>query len=681
MTTSVRTPEAGTADSTAGSSAAHARQHSGAPAADWSSRRPVGEWIALAVLLLGTGALYLWQLSDSGWANSYYSAAVQAGTQDWKAMLFGSLDSANFITVDKTPASLWLMELSSRIFGFSSTSVLVPQALCGVGSVALLYAAVRRWAGPVGALLAGAVFALTPVAALMFRFNNPDALLVLLMVAAAYAVTRALDKGATGWLLLAGGLVGFGYLTKMMQAFLVVPAFGLVYLVCAPVSFWKRVWQLLLALAAMIVGAGWWVALVELWPASSRPYIGGSQNNSILELTFGYNGLSRLTGNSGGGPGGRGGGGGAMFGGPAGLLRMFNSQMGAQVSWLIPAALIALVAGLWLTFRARRTDPARAGILLWGVWLLANGLTFSLMAGIVHEYYTVALAPALGALVGGVGVLLWRRRDLFARIALAAMVAVTGWWGVVLLGRVPDWQSWLPPVVIGLSVVAVLLLLIPVRRLAMPAAVIAVLAGLAAPTAYTLQTVATPHSGSTPSAGPASARGGFGGGMRGGQPGGGLPGMPGGTRPGGTPPGGTRPGGTVPGGAQAGGGQPGGKGPAFGGEGNTNSELATLLKQTNTVWAAAVSGAQTAGPLELATGKAVMGMGGWSGDPAPTLAQFQQWVSQGKIAYFVGGGQGDGGGPGGRGGDSSQVTAWVQEHFTATTVGGQTVYDLRTQAG
>src|SRR5439155_5381130 len=214
----------------------------------------------------------------------FYAAAVQAGTQSWKALFFGSLDAGNAITVDKPPAALWVMGLSGRIFGFSSWSMLAPQALEGVAAVALLYAAVRRWSGPVAGLLAGAALALTPVAVLMFRFNNPDALLTLLLVAAGYAMVRAVERASARWIALAGALVGFGFLTKMLQALLVLPAFGLTYLIAAPTSLRRRIRHLVAGVAAMVVAAGWWVAAVELWPASSRPYIGGSTGNSVLDL-------------------------------------------------------------------------------------------------------------------------------------------------------------------------------------------------------------------------------------------------------------------------------------------------------------------------------------------------------------------------------------------------------------
>jgi len=347
----------------------------------------------LAVLAL-TAALYAIGLSRNGWANDFYAAAVQAGSKSWKAFFFGSFDAGNFITVDKTPASLWVMELSARAFGLNSWSLLLPQAAEGVAAAALLYATVRRWFGPAAGLIAATVLALTPVAALMFRFDNPDALLVLLMTAAAYATVRAIESGRTRWLVLTGTLLGFAFLTKMLQGFLVLPGFALAYLVAGPPRLGKRLLQLLAGGAAIVASAGWWVAIVQLTPAADRPYIGGSTGNSVLQLALGYNGLGRLTGNETGSVGFRGGAG-PSFSGSAGLTRLFAADMGGQVSWLLPAALIALAALAWLSWRAVRTDRVRAAALLWGGWLLVTGGVFSFMAGIIHPYYTIALAPAI----------------------------------------------------------------------------------------------------------------------------------------------------------------------------------------------------------------------------------------------------------------------------------------------
>ncbi|MEV1283270.1 glycosyltransferase family 39 protein, partial [Modestobacter sp. NPDC049651] len=312
-------------------------------------------WVrpALLALLAGTGLLYLWDLGASGWSNSFYAAAVQAGTQSWEAFFYGSSDAGNSITVDKPPASLWVMEVSARIFGLNPWSLLVPEALMGVATVGVVYLAVRRVVGAGAGLLAGAAMALTPVAALMFRFDNPDALLVLLMSLAAYATMRATERASLRWLVGVGVLLGFAFLTKTLQAVLVVPGFALVYLVAAPASLGRRIRDLLVAGAALVVAGGWWVAVVELVPASSRPYIGGSQTNSVWELIWGYNGLGRLTGDETGSVGGGGAGGGGTWG-ETGLSRLFTAEIGGQVSWLLPAALALLVAGLVAVGRAPR---------------------------------------------------------------------------------------------------------------------------------------------------------------------------------------------------------------------------------------------------------------------------------------------------------------------------------------
>lgn len=645
-------------------------------------------WVrpSLLALLVLTGVLYLWGLGASGWANAFYSAAVQAGSQSWKAFFYGSSDAANSITVDKTPAALWIMALSVRIFGLSAWSILAPQALLGVATTGLLYATVRRGFGPVAGLLAGTVCALTPVAVLMFRFNNPDALLVLLMVAGAYATLRAVETGSTTWIVLTGVLVGFGFLAKMLQALLVVPAFGLAYLIAGPPRWGRRLVQLLLALVALVVSAGWYIAVVELVPASMRPYIGGSQHNSILELTLGYNGLGRLNGNETGSVGGG-------RWGESGAGRLFDAAQGGQVSWLLPAALIMLVAGLVITARRARTDIQRAALLVWGGWLLVTGLVFSFMQGIFHAYYTVALAPATGAVVAMGCALLWeRRRHLVAALTLGAAVAVTAWWSWTLLGRSADFLPWLrvPVAAAGLvAAVAVIVCSRLGRRVTLVAATVAAVAGLAGPAAYAVRTASEPHTGSIPSAGPAVA-GGFGGGPgRGGPnrepgrfPGGGAPGFPGGIPgfpgavPGGAGPGGSGqdgPGGAMPGGTGRDGDGPGGLLDAA----RVSAEMKALLAENagRYTWVAAAVGSQSASGYQLATEKPVMAVGGFNGtDPSPTLAQFQQHVAEGRIHYFIAGG---GPGRGGAGSsESSRITAWVAAGFAARTVGGTTVYDL-----
>jgi 4-amino-4-deoxy-L-arabinose transferase-like glycosyltransferase len=617
-------------------------------------------------LLAGTALLYLCGLGRSGWANEYYSAAAQAGAESWKAWFFGSLDPSNFITVDKTPAALWLMGLSVRVFGLSSWSILVPEALCGVAAVGVLYAAVKRVSGPAAGLIAGVVLAVTPVATLMFRFNNPDALLVLLLTVGAYAMVRAVETGRTRWLVLAGAAVGFGFLAKMLQALLVLPAFGIAYLVAGPGSGWRRARGLAAGLAALIGSAGWWVAVVELVPASARPYIGGSTDNSVLQLALGYNGLGRLDGNETGSVG-FGNGTGPAFGGGAAWNRLFGAEFGGQASWLLPTALLGLAAGLWLTWRSRRTSALRAAYLVWGGWLLVTAATFSYMRGIIHSYYLVALAPAIGALVGMAAVGLWQRRSsTVARGVLGAMVALAAGWASVLLARSPDWHPWVRPLVLVTGVLAVTGLLCAhwLRRAGSAAVVsLGLVAVLAGPAAYALSTAASTHTGALPSAGPAVS-GGFGPG--GGGAGGGLRGGPGGFG-GGT----TR---AVPGGGTAPGGGRGGFGGGLMGGGTVDSALVSALRTGGAgyTWAAASVGATSAASLQLASDMPVLAIGGFNGtDDAPTLAQFQQLVRQGKIRYFVTGTRGFGGGTG-----SSAISTWVEQTYTAATVGTATVYDL-----
>jgi len=698
-------------------------------------------WVrpSLLALLILTAVAYMWGLNQSGWSNSFYSAAVQAATKSWKAFFFGSLDASNYITVDKPPASLWVMDLSARIFGLNSWSILVPEALEGVATVAILYSTVRRWFSPEAALLAAAALATTPVAALMFRFNNPDALLVLLLTASVYAVTRSLEGGKTKWLLLASVLIGFGFLTKMLAAFLVIPAFVVVYLIFAPVSVWKRLLQISLSAIAVVVSAGWWVAIVQLIPAADRPYIGSSQNNSILNLIFGYNGLGRLSGNESGGMGTQGfsGGGsmGANFSGPTGLFRLFEVDMGGQISWLIPAALILFFVTVCLIWRNWKMDRAMPALILWFLVFFVTAVVFSFGKGVIHTYYTVALAPAIAALVGiGVDVLRRRKDEIVARIGLGGAVLVTALWSYVLLDRNPTWVPWLRYFIVVIGILATIGLVIG-SRLPRSLRVVTMVAGLmsvfAGPVAYTFDTVMTPHTGSTPSAGPTLVASRFANGS-GGTPGGDSP--AGGPRPGesstefapnfesastqsaGTGTKSSTGSNRLPGFGERGpyGGNAGGPG---GGNGATPSAALIELLQKNAstyTWVLATSSSMTSAPYQLASGEPVMAMGGFTGsDAAITLAKFESYVKEGKIHYYIAESMGapggfSGGGPGDFGRNSngesaygvttggfanggaksgfrispgghnatSAITKWVESNFTTLTVGGVTLYDL-----
>ena len=583
--------------------------------------------------------MYLWNLSASGFGNTFYAAAAQAGSQSWSAWFFGSLDAHNFITVDKPPASLWVTGLSVRLFGVSSWSVLAPQALMGVASVAVLYCTVRRAftdpsQGVAAGLLAGGVLAFTPAAALMFRFNNPDALLVLLMTTAAYCLMRAVLATSWRWLVLVGIVMGTAFLTKMLQAFLVLPGFALAYLFLAPTTWARRVLHLLGAAGALIVAAGWWVLTVQLVPASTRPYIGGSTDNTVLDLAFGYNGISRILGHHREGIHAAGWGSSSlpMFGGRAGLHRLFTGEMGNEISWLLPTALFVIAFGVYLAVRRQLSRAELCALVIWGGWLLITGVVLSYMGGMVHPYYTVALAPSIAALVGLGGGWAWQRRTGWdGRIALAAMIMLAGSWSALLLHRErfgPAWTHWL----IGeLAAVAAILVLSP-GRLVTTTAVIGTLAGVAATTAFSVATVATPHHGSIPAAvRPSKVTG------------------------------------------------------AWMDDEATNTELAGLLAATHTPWSAATNGSQSAAVLEIASGTSVMAVGGWSGDPVPTLQQFIDDVLGGKISYYVEAGRGPSAeathgevihGANHSASHAREIADWVEQHYTATTIGGSMVYRL-----
>ncbi len=620
-------------------------------------------WIRPAFLgmTLLAAVLYLWGLAVSGYANTYYSAAALAASQSWAAWFFGSFDAANFITVDKPPLGTMILGLSVRIFGLSSWSVLLPQAVAGIATVVVLYAAVRRSFGPAAATIAGVVMAMTPVSVLIFRYNNPDAILTLLLVAAGASFIRALETGRLRWVILAAAFVGLGFDAKYLQAYLVLPAFALTYAVAAPGGIRRRIVGLVVAAVTVLVTSLSWVIVVELIPTSLRPYIGGSTTDSAIQLLLGYDGLGRIFGAS--GPGG--GGGGANFSGTVGILRLFNAAFGGQISWFIPFALVGLATGLLTRLRVPRTDLPRAAYLMWGGWFIVTALVFSFMSGIVHTYYAVALAPAIAALVGAGAIDMWklRERTRFGGLALAGAVLASAVWSWQLLERTPTFAPGLGIGVLIVGVSASVMLAFPTistgRRPALAAAALAVAVLLAGPLAYGLDTVASAHSGGDPSAGPAVAGGG---------------GFGGGGGNGGPPNGGAALGGGGFGGGFAGGG-------GFGGGGVDQATVDYLVaNQGAATWLVATVSSGTAGSIELSTGQPVMAMGGFSGsDPAPTLAELQGYIASGQLRFVIlgGGGPGGFGGPGGDAGVASERNAWITSTCSVadTGSGSTTVYD------
>ncbi|MEP9394915.1 glycosyltransferase family 39 protein [Gordonia sp. VNK1] len=557
----------------------------------------------------------------------------------------------------------------------------------------LVYAMATRVSGRTAGLIAGTALALTPVAAMMFRYNNPDAAMVLLMTAAAYCTVRALPRASMKSLILAGVALGFAFLAKMLEGLMILPALGLVYLVAAPTTWGRRFGHLLAAAGAMVVSAGWFVLLTILWPASSRPYLAVSTDNSFMNLVLGYNGLARIEGREGGqhggmraggmgtggmdaltqhgatgagGDGGRFGGGGGMFGSSPGITRLFTGEFGAEISFLLPSALIAFVLLLVLRGRRPRTDLVRATTLLFGIWLIVDGLVLSFMNGTTHPYYSLAIAPPIAGLIGVGAVRLWRAREDtdavragIGRYGLAAMVLAGGIWGFVILDHAPSWQPWLRWLVLVAAIASAIALMIPAwsrRRIAVIAAGVGLAALISAPAAYAINGDTVAHTGGGPSVLPTSSSthtGGWGGGS-GGRTG------------------------------SAAGGQ---SGTRMGGFENqaTPAQLTAMLQGSGARWAAAVTSANAASGIELAAKVPVMAIGGFSGsDPTPTLAQFQHYVADKQIGYYLVAGTGTSAGgatPGGpmggrRSGVGTAISEWVTSTYHGVRVGNYTVYDL-----
>jgi 4-amino-4-deoxy-L-arabinose transferase-like glycosyltransferase len=636
--------------------------------------------LAISAILLLTTVLYWIGASKNGYGNSFYAAAVQAGTHSWKAFFFGSLDASNFITVDKPPFSLWMMEISTRIFGFHSWSMMLPEVLAGVATVYLVYASVRRWFDSKSALIAAAVMALSPVAVLMFGFNNPDAILTLLLTASVYTTIRAFEnKRPVFWLSMTGILTGCAFNTKMLQGLIVVPIIALVYLIFASPKFWTRFKHLLLAAVPLLIAALWWPMIVSITPANDRPYVGSSTNDSIWNLIVGYNGLGRLDGTStgmgggkhqmgkrafafnhrgtngsnlpsfaansnriagGGMPTGRGGGGfgggigGSGFGGSTGVLRMFNTSFGPNIGWLIPASAVAAITVFWQRRKKIRADKVRIAFMLWGGYLALHYIVFSKVSGVIHPYYPVVMTPAVAALIGMGAPILVRtyKRGGNQALALPFAVALTGVTASIILGYESSFMPWLRWSVLIFSLISALLLithlLYPLKQQTIKLALIlAALSCFSAPVVYSIDTATLVHTGSIPSAGPADT------------------------------------------------GMAGSNNESSSAESSLVSYL--LKHQDGSKWIVAVNSANTSAAIQISTGQPVMAIGGFNGsDNAISLANFKKLVVEGKVRYYAisSGGMGIGGG----GQGNSQILNWVKSSATKVNYGGSsyTLYKL-----
>ncbi len=653
-------------------------------------------------LLALAGVLNLWGLSINGYANTYYSAAVRSMAASWHNFLFASMDPSGLMTVDKPPLSLWVQALSVRVFGFHPLSMLVPEALMGVVAVGLVYDLVRRYFGRAAGFTAGLALATTPVIVAVSRHNNPDELLVLCSVAAVWLALRAIDTGRTRWLVLCGLAVGLGFETKMAVALMVVPGIALAWLWCRWVpggglrGSLRSIRQLLAGGLAMVVAGGAWPVLVTLVPASDRPWISGTSDNSIWSLIFNYNGLGRLAGQTGGpaggagaGVGGPGGGGGAggLFGGNTGIFRLLQSSLGDQAGWLLGFALVSGL-GLLVLSRLRRRDPRTGWLMVIGGAFLTTVVAFSFAKGIFHPYYVALVAPFAAALVGaGVGQMLprpfgiaadGRTARVLAPLAIAAGVITE----LVVLDTISG-LSWAYPLVIGVGGAAAVLLAVSLpARVRAAVLAVALAALLAAPATWAAETLGHATSGTFPAGGPASAQTGGPGGGPGAGPGGfagrggsgahggglgfggpppgapGAPGAPGGSSAAGAP-GGAGATGSLPGfgagnsfpGRLRGAGGPGGGfggGGAFGGN-STSLTAAIKYAEAHGGGTIGVSSQSTAAAAILSSHANVAGLGGFSGRESSVSASWiASEVKHGRLRWVLPDGTGTGNTAGGR---------------------------------
>ncbi len=650
--------------------------------------QPIWARVALLAVMLVSIFMNFYQLGQDGYANSYYAAGIRSMLDSWHNFFFVAFDPGGFVTIDKPPLGFWLQAASAKIFGFSPLSLFLPQALAGVLSVLLLYYLVRRHFGLVAGLLAALALAISPISVVTNRNNTIDSTLILLMLLGAWAVIRAAESGKLRWLLLCAVFVGLGFNVKMLEAYLVVPAYGLLYLLAAPRRIWVRVAHLALAALLMVVLSLSWVVAVDLTPASQRPYVGSSQDNSELSLAIGYNGVQRLLGSFGFGgsgtrntttgstttqqaptgtggrpsfdgfPGGErgagggqppqgfgGGGGGTVRGGGGGggtagtfntgnpsVLRLFSQPLGGQIVWLVPFALLGILALAWQRRPKFRADREQQSLVLWGVWLLVVGIFFS-AASFFHQYYLSTLAPAICALFGiGVAVM-WRdySRAGWRGWLLPLALLLTAAEQIYIIMSDSSWGTWLIPLIAVPCILGAVVLFVARlfpglrlnRRMLVPALGLA-LAGLMIVSAVWSAVPAVQNiAQDLPIAGSSQQAGGFGGG-------------------------------------------------STSGTGNTALVRYLEANQGSSRYLVAVASSNEADSLILTTNKPVMALGGFSGsDPILMTSELATLVKDGTVRFFLLGGGGGGG--------QSSLSSWVTQH--CSSVSSSTIGSSSTNGG
>jgi 4-amino-4-deoxy-L-arabinose transferase-like glycosyltransferase len=781
------------------------------------------EILLLAILFL-SAFLNIWNIWSGGISNAYYAAAVKSALVNPVAGFFNSLDPAGFITVDKPPVGIWVQALFAAVLGFSGWTIILPQALAGVGSVALIYCIVSRPFGKPAGLVAAFALAVTPISVAIARNGTMDMQMIFVILLAVWAALKAAREGSFSWLLVSAILVGIGFNIKMIQAFIVVPAILAVYLVgAAGIGWQKRILHLGLAVVVLLAVSLSWALAVDSIPADQRPFIGGSGDNTVMSLILNYNGAHRLgigesgggpgngapgasaggmpgqgTGNrtmaapgggsgissagpgslqgfpandsgappgssggmafsgqdqqvpasgmqqpgssgpSGGGPGGMGGGGGGFGGGSPGLFRLFQSDLAGDIAWLLPFALIGVLAWVRRPRALSLEGIEEAGysgekgltLLAMLLWLVPGLLYFSFTSGFWHDYYIATIAPPLAALVGIGAAGMWREYCSGSRsgVLLVIAVLVTGLLQAWFLSGITGSAGSLALSLLAATIaVAALLSLMMVQRIEVlenrrwHIAAVAIAILLIAPLAWSCMQLPGGNSGNLPSAAlSGGSRGGMGGTMGGSMGGGGdgpggssagspgssgmsgpgsmaFPGMGSGSSPSDTA-GQSRPGmtGNRTAGTDAGG-FPGNRtsgfaamngGPGGMGSSGSTSQLAQYLlsRTTSETWILAVPGSHEGSDLIIQTGKPVMCIGGFTGsDSFLTVSALETYIREGKVRFFQTSGTG-----GGSGGGNSAIFSWVSSHCTAVDIsgssgssGGQssTLYDCKGYSG
>ncbi|HLI69515.1 MAG TPA: glycosyltransferase family 39 protein [Ktedonobacteraceae bacterium] len=586
--------------------------------------------LALCAVMLVSMFVNFYQLGQNGFGNLFYAAGVRSMADNLHNFFFASYDPGGFVTIDKPPLGFWLQVMSVKIFGFTPFSIFLPQALAGVLAVLVLFHLVRRHFGATAGLLASLALALSPLSVVTARNNTIDSTLALVLLLGAWAILKAAETGKWRWLLLSAVLVGLGFNVKMLEAYLVIPTFGLLYLLAAPRPVWTRIGQLLVAVLVLLAVSLSWAVIVDLTPASQRPYVGSSKDNSEISLALGYNGIDRLLGHFGFGGGDHGaaveshrpssssvsssttsngadranndeaniaGHGGGMFGaGSPGPLRLFTEQTGGQVSWLLPIALLGILALVWQRRPRFQKDRQQQSLLLWGTWVLTMGVFFS-VASFFHQYYMVTFIPAICALFGIGIVVMWQdyRRGGWRSWLLPIAILLTASEQISFIASNPAWGVWLIPL-IAIPCALVALLLIMARLLSrlemnthtlVPALGLGIAALLLTPAVWSALPALQNLAISTPSAGP-SRQSGF--------------------------------------------------GHFAGGNTTANASLIDYLEanQGNAKYLVATPSSMSADSIILATNKPVMAMGGFAGaDPILTTSQLASLVAYGSVHYFL----------------------------------------------